>query len=222
MATETLPLFPLTTVLFPGGLLPLQVFEVRYLDMVNQCHRAGTPFGVVSLISGSEVRRREGAGGTGSDNIGKAGFVGETFQDVGTLADISDFVATRPGLVRVTCKGGQRFKILRREQLPWGLWMAEVERLNADIIVQVPPDLQGVADALGDVVRALKQQGVSREQMPFAPPYALDECAWVANRWCELLPMTPAHKHLLMALDNPLVRLELVRDFLEQQAERGT
>ena len=86
----SLPLFPLGTVLFPGGSLPLQIFEVRYLDMIGKCHRSGSPFGVVTLTKGSEVRRPD-AGQPGGD-----GFAEETFHPVGTLATITDFSSPQP------------------------------------------------------------------------------------------------------------------------------
>ena len=107
---NSLPLFPLGTVLFPGGLLPLQIFEVRYLDMIRKCHKAGAPFGVVSLTEGSEVRK-PGA----SDQPNGDGFASEVFNSVGTLATISEMTTPQPGLLVVRCVGTQRFEISRRE-----------------------------------------------------------------------------------------------------------
>ena len=82
---------------------------------------------------------------------------------------------------------------------------------------EVPPDLQAAANALGRVIASLQLRGISADQMPLRTPYQLDDCAWVANRWCELLPLPPDLKQRLMELDNPLVRLELVNDLLERQ-----
>jgi len=199
LTLQSLPLFPLGTVLFPGGVLPLRIFEVRYLDMIGRCHRAGAPFGVVSLTQGSEVRT---PGGT------------EAFSSVGTLATISAIDQPRPGLMVVRAHGAQRFRITARDQLKHGLWVADVERLDADQNVPVPPDLQSTADALGNVIQSLQQKAVAADQMPLEPPWRLDDCGWVANRWCELLPMPTGLKQRLMELDNPLVRLELVSDVL--------
>ncbi|MDO9403334.1 MAG: LON peptidase substrate-binding domain-containing protein [Polaromonas sp.] len=209
LTLSSLPLFPLGTVLYPGGLLPLRIFEVRYLDMVSKCHKTGAPFGVVSLIEGSEVRR-PGAGPAGD------GFANEVFNATGTLATIAEFSVPQPGLMVIRCTGAQRFRISRREKLKHGLWIADVTRLDDDTAVAVPEDLQPAANALGKLIQTLQQRQVSGEEMPLLPPYQLDDCGWVANRWCELLPMPLELKQRLMELDNPLVRLELVSDILER------
>ena len=80
----------------------------------------------------------------------------------------------------------------------------------------MPDDLKPVASTLKRVVTTLQAQGTLEDQMPIQPPYQYDDCAWVANRWCDVLPMPLELKHRLMALDNPLVRLELVSDVLER------
>jgi len=102
LTLTSLPLFPLGAVLFPGGLLPLRIFEVRYLDMIGKCHKAGAPFGVVALTQGSEVRK-PGVGPSGD------GFANEDFHAVGTLARIAHFSAPHPGLMVIRCSGAQRF-----------------------------------------------------------------------------------------------------------------
>ena len=202
LTLTSLPLFPLDTVLFPGGVLPLRVFEVRYLDMVRKCHRAGAPFGVVSLRSGQEVRR--------------AGNAQEQFHDVGTLASIADLQTPQPGLVTLTSTGNQRFRILRRTLLPYGLWMADVEQLSDDLAVPIPPDLEPAAAALEKVLEVLCQRD-PRSPAAIVPTHdQLADSGWVANRWCELLPVPSTLKQQLLELDNPLVRLELVSDVLER------
>lgn len=210
----SLPLFPLGTVLFPGGSLPLQIFEVRYLDMIGKCHKTGAPFGVVSLTQGDEVRKpvsgKEGAPPSGD------GFAVEVFQTVGTLARIDSFASPQPGLMVIRCTGVQRFRITRSDKLRHGLWVADVIRLADDQAVVIPDDLKPVAAALGNVIKTLQERAVPPDQMPLQPPYQLDDCGWVANRWSELLPIPPAVKQQLMVLDNPLVRLELVSDLLER------
>jgi hypothetical protein len=211
LSLTSLPLFPLGSVLFPGGLLPLQIFEVRYLDMVKKCHKAGAPFGVVSLTVGSEVRKPDSLSQPGGD-----GFAAEVFHSVGTLATITELTSPQPGLLVIRCVGTQRFEITQREKLKHGLWVANVTRLNDDQTVQVPDDLADVAKALGKLIQSLQSRGVSTEQMPLLEPYELADCGWVANRWCELLPILPEQKQRLMALDNPLLRLELVSDILER------
>ena len=221
LTLTSLPLFPLGTVLYPGGFLPLRIFEVRYLDMIGKCHKTGAPFGVVSLTEGVEVRRpaspkAESAGAQGGAAPRGDGFANEVFNDVGTLATIDELTVPQPGLMVIRCTGLQRFQIARREKLKHGLWIADVARLPDDQAIPIPDDLQRVASALGGVIRTLQQRGVPTDQMPLQPPYRLEDCAWVANRWCELLPMPQDLKQRMMALDNPLVRLELVSDMLER------
>ncbi len=205
LTLQSLPLFPLNTVLFPGGLLPLRIFEVRYLDMIGKCHKNGTPFGVVALTEGAEVRQPSGDA-----------FAREAFEQVGTLATITSLSRPQPGLIVVQCLGTQRIRIARPEKLKHGLWVADAELLAPDTKVTIPADLQAAATGLETIIHKLQAQGVATDDMPFATPYALDDCGWVANRWCELLQWPPAIKQQLMALDNPLLRLELVRELLDQ------
>ncbi|MES2186874.1 MAG: LON peptidase substrate-binding domain-containing protein [Pseudomonadota bacterium] len=202
LTLTSLPLFPLSTVLFPGGLLPLRIFEVRYLDMVRRCHDNGAPFGVVALTGGREVRQ--------------AGAPAETFHDVGTLAHIESLDRPQPGLLVARCTGRQRFRIASRQQMRHGLWIADVEQMDEDKAVPVPDDLQADADALRQLIDTLEQRVHEPEAppLPLVPPWRLDDCGWVANRWCELLPLPLELKQRLMALDNPVVRLELVGDIL--------
>ncbi len=209
LTLSSLPLFPLGTVLYPGGLLPLRIFEVRYLDMIGKCHKTGAPFGVVALTQGSEVRKPE-------DGPSGDGFAVEEFSAVGTLATITHFSVPQPGLMVIRCSGAQRFEISSREKLKHGLWIADVTRLDDDQNVKVPEDLRKAANALGKLIKTLQDREIPADQMPLAPPYRLDDCGWVANRWCELLPMPVELKQRLMQLDNPLVRLELVSDILEK------
>ena len=204
-----LPLFPLGTVLYPGGFLPLQIFEVRYLDMIGKCHKNGTPFGVISLTAGTEVRRLN------AEPSGDA-FANEAFQSMGTLATITNFATPKPGLMVVRCTGTQRFKISRSEKLKHGLWVADATLLADDLFVPIPEDLQSAADALEKLILTLQERAVPAEQMPILAPYQFDDCGWVANRWCELLPIPVALKQQFMALDNPLLRLELVNDILDR------
>ena len=199
LTLQSLPLFPLDAVLFPGGLLSLRIFEVRYLDMISKCRKAGAPFGVVSLTQGSEVRQ------PGSQ---------EAFAKVGTLASIAEFETPRPGLMLVRASGAQRFRITSSDQLKHGLWVADVERMESDLAVPVPDDLKGTADALARLIQSLQQRADSGAAMPLQEPWQLDDCGWIANRWCELLPLPVPLKQRLMELDNPLVRLELVSDVL--------
>ena len=200
-----LPLFPLGTVLFPGGLLPLRIFEVRYLDMIRRCQREGRPFGVVTLTQGHEVRQ--------------AGASPEAFHPVGTLATVAEISAPRPGLLMIQAHGGSRFQLQSSHQLKHGLWVGQTQPLADDPAVPVPDDLQGHAQSLARLLETLSAHAAdARTRMPVRAPWQLEDCAWVANRWSELLPLPLETKQQLMALDNPVLRLELVGDLLAPAA----
>jgi hypothetical protein len=199
-----LPLFPLGTVLFPGGLLPLRIFEVRYLDMVGKCRKTGSPFGVVCLTQGAEVRRPDAQA--------------ESFAAVGTIAAIRAFDAPQPGLMQIECTGTQRFRVHSSELQRHGLWIADAEIMPDDVALEVPQDLRHTADSLRRLLAALEErrrmEGNEAMRLPIQTPYRFEDCGWVANRWCELLPVQPELKQRLMELDSPLMRLELVGDLL--------
>ncbi len=114
----------------------------------------------------------------------------------------------------IRASGTQRFRITARDRLKHGLWVADVERLPPDLSVPIPADLQLTAEALGKLIESLQQKAAPRSRLPLQGPWRLDDCGWVANRWCELLPLPVQMKQRLMELDNPLVRLELVSDVL--------
>ena len=202
LTLSSLPLFPLGSVLFPDGVLALRVFEVRYLDMVRKCHQAGAPFGVVSLTQGHEVRQ--------------AGAPEERFNDIGTLAVIEQLETPQPGLITLLCRGSQRFRITQRRHLTHGLWTADVDHIERDLTVPVPEDLKKASTALAQVLNTLQIRDPGMPHLVTPTAAQLDDCGWVANRWCELLPIPLELKQRLMELENPLVRLELVGDVLER------
>jgi len=198
MAATELPLFPLQSVLFPGGLLSLKVFEARYLDLITACLREQRPFGVIALRSGTEVRRAQ---------------QGVSFENVGTLAELITVDSARPGILDVNCRGTSRFRVLDSRERADGLWLADIEPLADDAVLaphaaQIPA-VRGLAEAIA----ALKAQGIA----PFAEPYRFDDAGWVANRWCELLPISQAAKFKLMELPDPSARLQLVAEFLRDK-----
>lgn len=198
LSPDAIPLFPLDVVLFPEGMLPLRIFEVRYLTMVKQCHKSGKPFGVVSLTQGQDVQRAGPA-------------PGERFQPVGTLAQIIDYQTPQPGLIEVIAQGTTRFRVTASEQLPHGLWMADIAALPADPHVKVPSDLAYVA---GNLVRMI-DVFASAEVSPILEPSRFDDAGWIANRWCELLPMPTEDRQRMMEMGDPLLRLELISDLLD-------
>ncbi|MCB1979759.1 MAG: LON peptidase substrate-binding domain-containing protein [Burkholderiaceae bacterium] len=199
LSLTSLPLFPLETVLYPGGTLALRVFEVRYLTMVRKCHEAGAPFGVVCLQAGSEVRR--------------AGAPTEQLSAVGTLAHVQTLEAPQAGLLLARCHGSQRFRVKRQTQLPHGLWIADVEQIPDDLSTPVPAHLARTARLLAPVLASLHERQGAAAGEP-ASAEQLGDSGWVANRWCELLPMPSDLKQRMMELESPLVRLELVADML--------
>jgi Lon protease-like protein len=203
MTLTTLPLFPLTTILFPDGLLPLQIFELRYLTMIKKCIADGTEFGVVAQTAKKDVA------------LLPEPMSQETFVSVGTSAKIVAHSAPQPGLLRIDCVGGKRFTIVSCKQQKLGLWVAQVNLMDADQAIPVPQELADTVTALRQLVATLTSQATEGQRLPMTKPYLFDDCGWVANRWCELIPMQPAQRHRLLTLDNPLIRLELVQDLLE-------
>ena len=197
---QPLPLFPLRTVLFPGALLGLRVFEARYLDLVSECLRRQTPFGVVCLKQGVESGDLSGA---------------VRLEDVGVLARLDEVDAEEAGILRVRCTGLARFRIKAAPvQRDNGLWVApEVEPMASDAAHMPGPAMLQTVQALAEAIRKLAERGTE----PFARPYRLDDAGWVANRWCELLPVPMAAKQKLMELEDPVIRLSLVDGFLRDK-----
>jgi Lon protease-like protein len=196
-AVDPLPLFPLRSVLFPGGLLALKVFEARYLDLVADCLRRQQPFGVVCLLQGGEVR------------AGKEAAV--RFERAGVLARLDSVDSEQPGLLHARCTGTQRFRLEgTATQQADGLWTGRAELLPDDPSAAPDAAHQATVQALANAIATLKAQGAE----PFLLPHRLDDAGWVANRWCEILPISLGAKQKLMELDDPQVRLQLVHDYL--------
>jgi uncharacterized protein len=196
-ACRTVALFPLKSVLFPGALLQLKVFEARYLDLVSRCLRQGEPFGVVCIEAGAEVGGKEQ----------------RQFAAAGTLAHVDEVDADGPNLLRVRCRGGERFEFVGvARQQPDGLWMAEVRLLPGDEAVAPAPEFFATVQALQQVIASLREQ---QGRAPFKEPFSLDNAGWVANRWCEILPIPLAARQKLMLLPDPQARLRLVHEFLK-------
>lgn len=197
-----LQLFPLRAVLFPGGLLSLKVFEARYLDLIGDCLREQKSFGVIGLKQGTEVRQ-----------------TGETVQleTIGCRAELLDVNGEQPGILKVKCRGGQRFEIISSRQQDNGLWVAEVEELAGDGDIAPTPETARTVVSLAQAIKKLHTQGIN----PALEPFHYEEAGWVANRWCELLPLSQEAKQRLMELPDPLVRLRLVDEFLRSKGVVG-
>ena len=194
MGTPSQPLFPLNVVIFPEGLLPLRIFEMRYLDMVRNSLRNHTPFGVVAVLDDAQL-----AGGL-------------PFALIGTSVDIIEADAPQTGLMMIRCLGRQRFQVKSARQQQDGLWIGEVEMIKNDMSLPIPEDLIVTADNLHQLIRSLGKQGVPEIDIPIMKPYRFEDCGWVANRWCELLNIPLVQKQSMLELDSPLVRLELIND----------
>jgi uncharacterized protein len=194
----TLPLFPLNTVLFPGCTLDLQIFEARYLDMISRCMKQGEGFGVVCIIEGGEVGEAAGQ-----------------FAAIGCEALIRDFQQLPNGLLGIRVEGGRRLRVLRAQVLPDQLTVAEVEWLADEAeqpLLGEHADLAALLGALSEhpMVAALGMQAEPAGQ------------AALANQLAYLLPLEAEQKLQLLALDQPLQRLDLLHELLEQlQGQAG-
>ena len=176
-----LPLFPLQTVLFPGGPLQLRVFEPRYLDMVARCLRGTNRFGVVAIASGAEV--------------GDA-----TTYDVGTTAEIVDWHQEEHGVLGLRALGREVFRLVKTRREPDGLYVGEVTLLDA------PRALPPLAEH-APLVALLRQLVDQLPQFRMATP-AFDDAFWVGGRLIELLPLALAFKQSLLEIEDPHARLE--------------
>jgi len=185
-----IPLFPLGTVLFPGGPLPLRIFEARYIDLVRRCLRDGSGFGVVLIRDGVE-----------------AGGPALTY-DVGTYARIVDFSQQPDGLLGIRASGERRFRILERRRARDGLNVADVEWLPEELPQPLPDEFAELAPALDAILTQVGEPYASLQRHA-------DDAAWVAGRLAEILPIPPAHKQHCLELDDPVERLRFLRPMFE-------
>lgn len=186
------PIFPLNTVLFPGGVLPLRVFEARYMDMARDCLKRDRPFGVCLIREGAEV---------GAPAVPEA---------IGCLARITDWDMQQQGILSIRTHGGQRFRIVTRQTGGQGLISAKVELIAAEARAPVPQEYSGCARLLQMIVA---DQG----KAIFAEPHAFDDAAWVGYRLADILPVPLIAKQKLLELTDSLQRLAILQRFLEQR-----
>jgi Lon protease-like protein len=189
MAAREVGLFPLGTVLFPGGRLALRIFEPRYLALVRDCARSGDPFGVVLIARGAE-----------------AGAPAEPHR-VGTLATIVDFSTLPDGLLGIQCVGRERFKLLGRRVREDGLALGEIETL-ADPPLKVPAE-HGL---LSTLLRRASEE--VEDLIPGARHSDFDDAAWVGWRLAEILPIERWERQMLLETDDPGERLRLIATWL--------
>jgi len=200
-----IPLFPLGTVLFPDGVIALKIFEVRYLDMIKQCLREKTEFGVLSVIKNSDLSEED---------------VSLSFSNIGTLAQIEDFDPIQPALYMTKSFGTQRFKLISSKQEVNGLWIGQVELLANDPHTPIPQEHQKVVKLLDEIISVIKSENLLGDA-PFKKPYKVDDCGWVSNRLAELLPLSLAQKNHLLAQTNPRIRLDLITEIIEDDNLRN-
>lgn len=201
-----IPLFPLGTTLFPGGVIALKIFEARYLDMMKRCLREDSPFGVVSILDDKPID---------SDASALA-----NFSNIGTLAKLEEFDAVQPALYMTKSYGTQRFQLISIKQEDDGLWMGEVELIDPDPEIPLPTEHEKVAALLQEIISVIKSEDLLGDDA-FKMPANLDDCGWVANRLAELLPLPPAQKNHLLAQSNPRIRLDLISEIIEDDGLRN-
>ncbi len=192
MALIELPLFPLNTVLFPGGVLPLRIFEPRYVDMVKRCMREGSTFGVVLIRKGVE------AGGDAAAHT------------IGTVAQIVDFDQLPDKLLGITSRGTQRFRSITTRVQDDGLQVAHIELLAPAPVIPLPEEFARYAKLLE---QALPQMGDFFKHLQ--PNYG--DAAWVSGRLTEVLPISLADKQRLLELDDPIDRLHVLQPLMRSE-----
>ena len=185
---DEVALFPLNTVLFPGGRLPLRIFEQRYMEMAKACLREDRPFGVCLIVEGNEV----GAPATPAE--------------VGCLARIASWDMPQLGVLHVVAVGQERFRLGERRIEPDGLQRARLEMLEADIDGPIPAECRRCVELLERVI----------EQAPglFDAPPRLDSSAWVGARLAEALPLPNPAKQALLELNDARARLQRINQLL--------
>jgi Lon protease-like protein len=169
-------------VLFPGGRLPLRIFETRYMDMAKACLKDGTPFGACLIVAGKEVGEPA------------------TPAPVGTLARIGEWDMPQLGVLHVIARGEQRFRILERRVQKDGLARGKIELLADDVDSPVPEN--------GKTCVRLLERVLEQQPALFEPPHRLDSASWVSARLAEVLPLPLPAKQELLELADALERLE--------------
>ena len=194
-AVSTIPLFPLRTVLFPGGLLPLKVFEQRYVEMTKRCMKEGAPFGVVMITSGDEVATQRGT---------------PEFANFGTLATITAWDMPALGILHVATEGLTRFQVREHRLQADRLDVADVADIPAEPRVPLPAEAEPLATLL-----ELIATRVGPQNFPAVHDYG--DASWVGYRLAELLPLPLSIKQSMLEINDAAVRLQVLAKFLHQQ-----
>ncbi len=188
-----MPLFPLSAVLFPGGPLPLRIFEPRYVDMVRHCMRHQSGFGVVLIRSGSEVGAQRA----------------EALCEVGTTARIVDFDPLPDGLLGISCLGERRFTLGRHWQEDDGLHVGDLKFAQPEARIELPGEFQHLGALLRKVLPELGGL-YARVPVNFA------DASWVGCRLAEILPLSLSEKQHCLELDDPIARLSRLNPWIRR------
>ena len=194
-----IPLFPLQSVLFPGGRLPMRIFEQRYMDMAKVCLKESSSFGICLIARGEEVSLP-----------GKK--VAEPHA-VGTLAHIADWDMQQLGVLEIVAQGGERFRLLRHWAEGSGLLQGEVELIATPEVLPVPGPYARLVPLLRAIVGELE---ASAPNAP-AKPHRFFDAGWLGMRYAEVLPIPVAAKQKLLEIEDSLDRLEIIYRFLESK-----
>lgn len=206
-----LPLFPLNAVLFPGGTLPLRVFEARYMDMVRDCLRDVSQFGVCLITRGHETGRPA------------------QYEAIGCMASIAAWDMPQLGLLHIRAVGTQRFRVRHATAQPDGLLVGEVDAIAADQDTELAVAHQPCAMLLSRIIDDIDSQHEDAQRAEaedagvltsglIERPYRMRSSVWVGNRLCEVLPVSLRAKQKLMELEDACARLDIVLRFLRQHA----
>jgi|KBSSwiStaDraftv2_1062776.scaffolds.fasta_scaffold11296_5 Lon protease-like protein len=191
-----LPLFPLSTVLFPGGLLPLKIFEQRYIAMAKACIRDGSAFGVCLITRGEEVASTRGAT--------------PEFANVGTCARIVDFDMPQVGILQVATRGEARFQVQGHAVTASGL-------IQGDVIALVPEPPLPLAEEYAPLAKLLELVASRVGPQNFPAERDFGDASWVGYRLAEILPLPLSIKQSMLEINDAEVRLKVLRQFLSQQ-----
>jgi len=192
-AVLEIAIFPLRTLLYPDGLLPLKVFEQRYLDMTKVCIRDDRPFGVCLIRDGTEVG------------------VPAIPYPVGCTARIAEWDMPHLGLFHLKCQGESGFRIEEQWTAKSGLICAHVSLLPEPAPMNLPPEYESLAELLAKIVDKF---GAER----FPSPRRLNDAGWVAFRLAEVLPLELELKQQLLESSDPLARLDRLKEFLQSRS----
>ncbi|MGF6531106.1 MULTISPECIES: LON peptidase substrate-binding domain-containing protein [Paraburkholderia] len=196
------PLFPLHTVLFPDGLLPLKIFEARYLDMARECLREKTPFGVCLLKSGGEVALPD------EPSVPEA---------VGCLAEIGECDVETFGMLLIRARGTRRFRLLSHRVEASGLLVGMAESLPDDVPLEgneLLAKFGACAEVLERIIATIRER--DPDSLPFAEPFKLEDPTWVSNRLSEVLPIALRARQKLMELPDAGARIDVVHHYMQQ------